>query len=405
MLKRILICVAVIVLIDGDIRKPAGATDQLSSFSHPGVFVGLTQLQFIKDHLHESPWKEAFEHVLPSPLAAKDYTPHPWSTVECGSYSNPNHGCDDEIRDSQAAYTQALLWILTDDITYAENVEKILNAWSSTLTGGHINSNGPLQASWSAEMFTRAGELLKSTYPGWSQQDQERFGEMLTSQFVPAMNTMFEASSGQSCNNLNWHASAVEGLMNVAVYNESPELFDEALKKWKSLVPAYIYLAADGQRPRDAFWCVRSDSQIQARWHKPVAYVEGLTQESCRDFAHTAYGLAAIINAAETARLQGIDLYGDPAILTEERLIKAMELHSAYQNKSITAALCAEYPEGSPIFISNTKGTFEVGFNHYVLREKNSLPETAAFLAGTRPTTGYFHYLWETLTHAQTGDQ
>ena len=145
-----------------------------NNFNHPDIFVSLKQLQYVKDNLSREPWKSAYEKVLQDPLADKYYEPTPWSTVECGSYSNPNNGCTDEVKDAQAAYTQALLWRLSGETVYAENVRKILNAWANTLTGGHTNSNGPLQASWSATLFTRAAEIVKYTYADWPQSEKKQ---------------------------------------------------------------------------------------------------------------------------------------------------------------------------------------------------------------------------------------
>ena len=93
------------------------------------------------------PQKSAFEALKVHKLGALDYTPHPRETVECGSNSNPDLGCKAEQADSEAAYAQALLWNITGNPAYAENAIKIMNAWSSTLTGGHTNNNGPVQAS------------------------------------------------------------------------------------------------------------------------------------------------------------------------------------------------------------------------------------------------------------------
>ncbi len=365
------------------------------SFNHPGVFVSLKQLQYVKNNLYREPWKSAYKKVLQDPLADKHYEPTPWSTVECGSASNPNNGCTDEVRDAQAAYTQALLWRLSGETVYAENVRKILNAWANTLTGGHTNSNGPLQASWSAALFTRAAEIVKYTYTGWPQSEKDKVTKLFAEQYYPDISRMF--SGNYACYNKNWHASAIEAMLNIAVFNKNTTWFNDAIEKWRSLVPSYIYLSSDGSRPKNASWCSRNNSQINAHWNNPKSYVEGLTQESCRDFEHTAYGLAAIINTAETARLQGVNLYQN----AQMRIIKAMELHSAYQTASLSGKLCQNY-NGYKL---NTKGTFEVGFNQYSVRQGLDLPQTSEFLVRTRPTKGHFHYLWETLTHGLVGDR
>src|SRR5213079_1662309 len=108
---------------------------------HPGILVNRAQLEFVKAKVAAGaqPWKAAFEDMKASPLGAIDYTPKPRETVECGPYSKPDIGCKDEQRDSAAAYTQALLWYITGDKAHAEKAIDIMNAWSSTLTGGHTN--------------------------------------------------------------------------------------------------------------------------------------------------------------------------------------------------------------------------------------------------------------------------
>ena len=106
------------------------------------------QLELMKTRVATGtePQKTAFEALRSSTFGARDYAPHPRSVVECGPRSNPDLGCKDEQRDSEAAYAAALLWSISGNKAYAENAIKIMNAWSSTLSGGHINANGPVQA-------------------------------------------------------------------------------------------------------------------------------------------------------------------------------------------------------------------------------------------------------------------
>src|SRR5206468_10207689 len=121
------------------------------------------------------------------PLGSISYRPKPWQTCECGPFSNPDKGCKDEQRDSAAAYTQALLWYFTGEREYAENAIKIMNAWSTTLTGGHTNANGPVQAAWCGEQWPRAAEIIRYTYTGWPAEDVDRFRKMLAEQYVPSV--------------------------------------------------------------------------------------------------------------------------------------------------------------------------------------------------------------------------
>src|SRR5216684_8358567 len=160
-----------------------------AGFFHPGVLLNRDQLNEIIRRVVSGiePQKSAFEALKTSKLGALDYTPHPRETVECGSNSRPDLGCKDEQADSEAAYAQALLWYITSNKAYAENAIKIMNAWSGTLTGGHTNANGQVQASWTGDVWPRAAEIIRYSYKGWSDGDIAKFQNMLTTQCLPSI--------------------------------------------------------------------------------------------------------------------------------------------------------------------------------------------------------------------------
>ena len=90
-------------------------------------------------------------------------------------------------KDCAAAYSQALMYAITGDKAYAENAIKIMNAWSSTLVGGHNYANGPVQAAWSGSVWPRAAEIIRYTYDGWSDSDIAKFQNMLRVQYLPSL--------------------------------------------------------------------------------------------------------------------------------------------------------------------------------------------------------------------------
>ncbi|MFM9597856.1 alginate lyase family protein, partial [Streptomyces scabiei] len=61
-------------------------------------------------------------------------------------------------------------------------------------------------------------------------------------------------------------------------------------------------------------------------WYNQSTFVDGLSQETCRDLGHVQYGLAAMINAAETARVQGVDLF----TLERDRIAAGLEYHADF---------------------------------------------------------------------------
>jgi hypothetical protein len=131
-----------------------------------------------------------------------------------------------------------------------------------------------------------------------------------------------------------------------------------------------------------------------ATWYGPPAWVDGFAQETCRDLTHTQWAFAAMINAAETALIQGVDLYAEEAT----RIVAALELHAGFINGGpLPPGLCNARGAAIPMW--------EIGYNEYANRAGKSLPNTMQLIAkpGFRPTGVDHHLVWETLTHAEIG--
>lgn len=354
-----------------------------AGFHHPGILVNGAQLEFVRHKISAGlePWKSAFEAAKASELGSLTYEPHPWKTCECGPFSRPDHGCKDEQHDSQAAYTQALLWFLTRDERYAQNATNILNAWSSTLTGGHINANGPVQAAWCAELFPRAAEIIRYTYPGWKAEDIERFRTMLDTQYKPSL-------VNGSCENGNKELSMSDALINIGVFNDDRATFELGLRMWRGRTPAYIYLTSDGPTPLKPANC---ELAIWGNKGLTTPLVDGLLQESVRDSGHANLALSSMVNAAETARQQGIDLYAEQG----NRIMAALEFQARHLPPNNTPP--------PPNLSFHIHPTWEIAFNHYHNRLGKELPKLSAVLPAIRPTGVNHQMAWETLTHAGVG--
>lgn len=286
---------ALVVLAVGSSAAPA-------NWTHPGVFVGATQLSFIKSLVSSKtdPVYSAFIKAVASPFGAHNYTPlgPPMDgVIDCGSHSHPDLGCSEEDSDGSAAYLQLVLFALTDDVRYATVALRILDAYGSGLKR-YNNSNAPLQAAWGASKWARAAELA-AHLPGvgWPQASTAAFTAMLRSAALPLI-------ANGSPDNGNWELSMIEGLIGIAVVSEDASLFDRALGFWAQRLPAYFYDATlDGGRPVPA---PRGDPS----WYDQSVFdasTSGVAQETCRDEGHTTYAVAATANAAETAVLQGAD--------------------------------------------------------------------------------------------------
>jgi hypothetical protein len=358
--------------------KPAKAV-----FKHPGVLLNGAQLAEIKRRVAAAiePQKSAFEALKASKLAALDYTPHPRETVECGSNSNPDLGCKAEQADSEAAYAQALMWAVTGNKAYADTAIKIMNAWSATLTGGHTNNNGPVQASWTGDVWPRAAEIIRFTYKGWPDSDIARFQNMLTTQYLPSI-------VHGTCENGNKELTMSEALINIGVFNDNRAAYDLGVKMWRGRAPAYIYLKSDGPKPVEPPGC---GPAIWGNKGLTPEFVDGLLQETARDSGHANLALSGMVDAAETAYQQGLDLYAEQG----KRIMAALEFQAQY-----LAPNGAKPPENLEF---NLHPTWEIAYNHFHDRLGKQLPKIAAVIPTNRPTGVNHHMNWETLTHAGMG--
>jgi hypothetical protein len=359
-------------------RSPAG-------FVHPGILVNRDMLLFVRERIAaaEEPWTSALRHAEQSAYNASDFTPRPREVVLCGPYSNPNQGCSDELRDAVAAYTQALLWAYTGDRSHAQRAIRILNAWSALLRD-HVGSNAALQAAWAAQVFTRAAEIIRYSDAGWSAQEVQRFAELLQGTYLPEITRV---------RNGNWETSMTEAALNIAIFNDDRPGFERALARWRARTPAYVYSEKDGSQPLLPPGETRTRDTL---WHGQTYFFDGVSQETCRDLHHAQYGLAGIINAAETAYLQGVDLYAEEAT----RLRAGLELHARLLNgEPVPPYLC-----GGSLNRSSPDPMWEIALNHFVNRRGEQLLQSERLARAIRPTDVDHHMCWETLTHAGVGD-
>ncbi|WP_372665353.1 alginate lyase family protein [Amycolatopsis kentuckyensis] len=383
-LRKAVTLAALVPLALGLVSTPAPAAP--ATFTHPGVLVSRPQLDFVKTQVNAGaqPWKAAYDQAVSSSYASLSRTPKPRAVVECGSYSNPNYGCTDEREDAIAAYTDALIWYISGDARYAQKAIALMDAWSATITS-HTNSNAPLQTGWAGSSWPRAAEIIKYTYSSWP--NSGRFGTMLRNVYL---NKIINGSNS----NGNWELSMMEAAVGISVFLEDKTNFDKAVTRYRNRVAAYVYLSSDGALPKTVPGSgLSSRDQIVGYWQGQSTFVDGLTQETCRDFTHTGYGIAAIADVAETLRIQGQDVYGTDV---GERLRQALGFQSKYQlGTAAPSWLC-----GGSLKLGLGPVT-EVGFNALHTRLGIAMTNTQTLTERQRPAgSNNLFVAWQTLTHA-----
>eukprot|EP00040_Diaphanoeca_grandis_P025941 m.144504 g.144504 ORF g.144504 m.144504 type:complete len:412 (+) comp30378_c0_seq2:12-1247(+) len=293
-------------------------------FVHPGVLVGPQQLAFIQEQVKmgvnpfNETLKKAIQNTWMNSRNATSMSPDWNGTITCGYFDSNDYGCKNESADASAVLIQSYLWAVTRDEKWASRAINTMNFYSKHLQNYLPYGNGNLEAAWAADKWARAAELLSSTGANWDPTDVEAFRAMLLRASVPML-------YNGSCFNGNWELAMIEGLSSIAVFTNNETLFDRALMMWNQRLPAYFYIAEDGPTPKQCRDC-------KPYWYNQVVFnssVDGVSQETCRDFGHLSYGLSSTFNVAETALIQGVDLYTPNA----KRLAAALEFHTTLLNE------------------------------------------------------------------------
>ena len=364
-----------------------------AQFQHPGVLVSQAQLDYIKIMVasHTEPFYSTYQKALNSNIGQLNYQiqgPPVGGIIDCGPTSNPNIGCSAADNDSSAAYLQALLWYITGNHQYAQNAVNILNTYGYNLKG-YSNSNAPLQAAWDSQKFPRAAEIIRYTNAGWADADIQQFKTMLSTVILPGI-------INGSTSNGNWEISMIEGMINIGIFNDDTATFNKGVLYWKQRIPAYFYYHTDGAAPVPA-------PRGTADWYGQTVFnssVDGISQETCRDFGHAQYSISGALDAAETAHIQGVDLYNDTASNAFNRLTSALEFNAKYllaNSSTVPSYIC-----GGTVTLQ-VYPTDEIGYNNYHNRQSIDLPLTIQYLNQVirqLPNPTEYHIMvYETLSH------
>ena len=310
-------------------------------FVHPGIIVSLPMLEKIRSDVQAK-----VEPVFTAYAAAKvgrvagNETSGLWLAnllyvPQCQPLMKNGSGWVPWKEDAFAAYTHALLYFIDQDPRHAEKAVELFDGWTAQLmaqdTSWAINTWG-LQTGWGAAVWPRAAEIIRHTYTKWPEAKAVAFGSMMTDKVLPIV------EHGASTNGNIAHVMH-EASFHIGIYNDNATTVANAVALWRKQAPAYLYISSDGPTPKrppaepylantgPVCGPTCDDTQIEEYWHGQKVYGrghDGICQESCRDLGHTLLGFATLVNMAETAHHQGIDLYGE----NQKRIIASAEFHS-----------------------------------------------------------------------------
>lgn len=323
-------------------------------FVHPGMLQTRQELEFMKQKVAagEEPWKTAWSNLCAEPYSSLDFQPKPVVHVVRGPYGRPSIGDLELTESANAAYSQALQWVVTGDKIHAQKAIEILNAWSGTLWDFEDN-DAKLLAGWTGHAFCNAAEILRCTHSGWKDKDIAQFKRMLLTVYYPLIKDYFPEANG------NWDAAMMDTTLCIGIICDDRAIFDSAVNH---------FLRGEGNAGITKY-----------------IYPSGQCEESTRDQAHTQLGLGELAQTCQIAWNQKVDLYG----AAENRLALGFEYTARYM-------LGEEVPSHG-IVSTQARGRFsdiyEGVYQQYHFVKGLGMPFTERALEKTRAGRG-----WSTLT-------
>lgn len=333
-------------------------------FVHPGGLHTQEDLERMKNKVaaKEHPWIDGWEALTKDRKARNDYRPAPHRHM--GSRQRAQD-------DATAAYLNALRWYISGDESHAECSMNILNSWANTVNEVPRGPDQPGLSGIPIGSFALAAEVLR-TYPGWSDEDQAKFKEMLVKYFYPVCHDFLTNHNGAADDKwwANWDTCNMLALIAIGVYCDDEAIFDEAIEYFKngkgrgSIMNAVPFVHEGGL---------------------------GQWQESGRDQAHVMGGMGLLAEMCQVAWNQGVDLFG----YADNRLLAGAEYTAQYTLwKGVPYTYYTNSDGADQYYISrNYRGRlhtshFEMLYNHYVVRQGLEAPHVRKLAELRRPEPG-----------------
>ncbi|MEI3136278.1 MAG: alginate lyase family protein [Phocaeicola sp.] len=340
---------------------------QARKFVHPGLLHTNEDLLRIRELAVNKvlPAVGSYELLEKAPGASFEYQiKGPFENISrAGKYGYTKSPCEN---DCNAAYYNALMWVITGDVRHASKAMEILRAYASTLQRIY-GPDDPLCAGLQGFMLVNAAEIMRYTYPellypeGWKENDTRQVEDMFRRAFLPVLRDFCQS---EPYANGNWGISVNKMRLALGIFMNDEALYDEA-------VDFFFHSKDNGSLPN-------------------YIAVTGQIQESGRDQAHCMLGMGCLAETAECAWSQGDDLYA----ALDNRIMKGYEYLSkvnlGYKDvpfivwKDATGRYCNWQTMGEA-GLGEFRAVFEIAYNHYVYRKGLEMPYTEKVVKRIRP--------------------
>ena len=266
---------------------PGYGAAQVTGFTHPGTPLTLSDLSTLKSYVDQGrqPWKSAYDQLTNDGKAKLTY-------VMAGPYATVSRSPDVNLwpwrNDMVAIWDLSRMWYFTRNPDYAKKAHDILMQWATVQTA-FSGSESMLDLGDYAYAFVGGADILRGTWPDWTDTDTATVKAYFANVLMPASNPYGENMFGAA----NKGALALNALGLMAIFNDDTDTLNRVVAQTRTL--AHIGL--------------RSSNDI------------GMLGDSLRDQGHAHGQLKSLTMLAEALWKQGIDVYSD----FDNRLLAAGE--------------------------------------------------------------------------------
>lgn len=275
------------------------STTESISTAHPNMFLNSSEIDIIKQRINnnQEPWKTAYNKLItdannalnvsiqsvtyggPTPPTGDVhdyYTELPYSSD--GVY-NPNADRTDyyaAMKVKNAVRDLGLAYVLTEDSRYANKAMQFINAWvidpSTKMNPKYLNNDSSkIELSITIPAMFYGADLIWN-YPGWNDADKDVFKQW-TQQFIDSAKTWSRGDNYE-----NWRLVLIS---SAAIITENSDDLTYSYNRWRRLISSQI----------------DSEGKIITELNRT------------RSFYYSLYGIDSLMQVAEIARHNGIDLY------------------------------------------------------------------------------------------------
>lgn len=271
-------------------------------FKHLGLSHTEEELDLMKERIKNKlePWYSDYQKLLytvPNNMANSDFNAVFHEGVGRGNPVGSGNITDFE-QSANAAYFNALQWVITGEDKYADTSVEILNGWANNLKiiDGRDRILGAAISSFKLNNAAEIVRYYKGGYKGYSDVDFKKYQDMMLNIVYPVIQDL----GAPMIANGNWDTAAMIAMISIGVICDNTEIFDRA-------VSLYQDIHING-----------SISVYVSDWGQSV--------ESARDQAHAQLGIGYMADVCQVAINQDVDLYS----LYNNRLAKAFNWAAKY---------------------------------------------------------------------------